>query len=733
MENKPSLIIVESPTKSKTIKKYLGGRFEVISSGGHIIDLPENRLGVKIENGFEPVFVPIPSKRKIIRFIKDTAKKFRRIYLASDPDREGEAIAWHISRLIDGHDKEIYRVLFNEITKKGIEEGLKTPRQLDMNKVESQKARRILDRLVGYLISPFLWKIYYKGLSAGRVQTVALRLIVEREEEIERFVPQKYWNIYGNFVLPDGKIIRAKLTKIGTKQAKIDSKKKLDELLSKLKNVKFVVDNITIKDQNVSPHPPYITSTLQFEANQKLKFSATRTMKIAQRLYEGVDLGSEGPVGLITYMRTDSPRIAPEAISTAKTFITQTFGETYSKPRNFKSKSSVAQEAHEAIRPTFVEYTPEYVSKYLSSDESNIYGLIWRKFIASQMADAVVRTKKLIIKGEELLFEAVEKRVIFDGWLRVFPEKDLEEGETIQDIPLGIEINVKKFDVKEEETKPPARFSEGNLVKELESKGIGRPSTYAPIIQTLLERKYVERKKGILYPTELGRNVVKLLVKLFPEIFETGFTAKMENSLDELEQGKANTIDVLKSFYSILERELQKAETEKNEILKETQPTSEHKCEKCGSPMIIKWGKFGRFLACSNFPKCKNIKPVEEEKLEKTCPKCGFPLAVKYDKKGRRFIGCSAFPKCDYTEPYSTNIKCPINSCDGFLVERYTKNKKVFWGCSNYPNCKFASWNEPVEMACPQCGATTTFIKTTKGKRYHICAICKEKWQDKEE
>ncbi|MGB9561619.1 MAG: type I DNA topoisomerase, partial [bacterium] len=405
-----------------------------------------------------------------------------------------------------------------------------------MNKVESQKARRILDRLVGYLVSPFLWKVYYKGLSAGRVQTVALRLIVEREEEIEKFVSKKYWNIYGEFILPNGKTIRAKLVKIDGKPVKIESETELSNIIGRLRKVRFSFKGTSQKEQKIPPQPPYITSTLQLEANQRLNFSAIKTMTIAQRLYEGVELGAEGPVGLITYMRTDSPRLAPEAIATAQKYIVENFGENYSKPRNFKSKSSIAQEAHEAIRPTFIEYTPGKISKYLSQDELKLYDFIWRKFVASQMEEGVVRIKKAIIEGNGFSFEATEKRIVFDGWLKVFPVKNVEEGEEIPELLENTSIEAKEFESKEEETKPPPRFTEGSLVKELESKGIGRPSTYAPIIQTLLQRKYIERKKGVLHPTELGRNIARLLVKLFSEIFEVGFTAKMEDSLDKLEQ-----------------------------------------------------------------------------------------------------------------------------------------------------------------------------------------------------
>lgn len=731
--NKKSLIIVESPTKSRTIKRYLGRDFEVIASGGHIVDLPEGRLGIDIENGFEPKFVQIPEKREIIKKLKEVARKFTKIYLASDPDREGEAIAWHIYNLVNGEGKEIYRVLFNEITRRGIEEGLKNPGQLDMNKVEAQKARRILDRLVGYLVSPILWKAYYKGLSAGRVQTVALRLIVEREAEIESFVPSFYWNIFGEFLI-GGKIIRAKLVKLDGKKARFENEDEVKELLERLKETVFTIDELNEKEERLSPQPPFITSSLQLEANQQLRFGSAKTMQIAQRLYEGVELGSEGPTGLITYMRTDSPRIAPEAIASAKNFIVREFGPDYSSPRNFKSKNKTAQEAHEAIRPTFIDYTPEKVRPYLRDDEYKLYNLIWRRFVASQMSPAVLRVKKLTLKGDKALFEAVEKRVSFDGWLKVMPRKDVEEGEGIPNLKGDEEVRASSFESKKEQTKPPARFTEGSLVKELEAKGIGRPSTYAPIIQTLIARKYVERQKGSLRPTELGKEVAKLLVRLFPDIFEVHFTSRMEESLDRIENGDDKTIRVLTDFYTVFSEKLKRIESEKSEIVAKTQPKSDETCEKCGSPMVVRWGRHGKYLACSAFPKCKNTRPLksEEEKIDKLCPKCGSAMVVKYDRKGRRFIACSAYPKCSYSEPYPTPYACPVKDCGGILVEKYSKKGKKFYGCSRYPDCKFASWDEPSDKICPNCGAKTTFTRALRGKVYHYCAVCNHKWRETE-
>ncbi|MCJ7578454.1 MAG: type I DNA topoisomerase, partial [candidate division Zixibacteria bacterium] len=627
------LVIVESPAKTKTLKKFLGEEFLVEASLGHVKDLPEKNLGVDIENDFTPDYKIIKGKQKILTRLKSEAKKAKMVYLAPDPDREGEAIAWHIATEIEKVNPQIYRASFNEITKEAVLTGIKEAGEIDMNKVNAQQARRILDRLVGYKTSPILWKALYRGLSAGRVQSVALRMICEREKQIEDFVPQEYWSITAILETDKKESFSAKLVKIDGKDFEIATQKDAERIISDVKDKKFVVANVTKEERNRFPSPPYITSTLQQDAARRLYFSSQKTMKIAQELYEGVELGEKGSVGLITYMRTDSPRIAEIAKKAAKDFIEINFGSDYipSKPREYKSRKS-AQEAHEAIRPTYIDYTPDQVKKYLSKDQSKLYQLIWNRFMASQMAEAIFQVTTVEIsagggstfggEAEKYLFRATSSELLFDGFLRIYQDIKEENGEEEEEFKLPALkekdlLHLLELVPKQHFTKPPPRFSEASLIKELEENGIGRPSTYAQIVTTIKQRKYVESDKKRLFPTELGKTVNEILVKNFPNIFETKFTANMEEELDKIEEGEEKWIKVLNDFYVPFQSTLDKVENEKGKIKQMTQQATEEICEKCGSPMIIKWSRNGRFLSCSAYPRCKNAKPLEANENEK--------------------------------------------------------------------------------------------------------------------
>jgi DNA topoisomerase-1 len=730
------LVIVESPAKTKTLKKFLGEEFLVEASLGHVKDLPEKNLGVDIENDFTPDYKIIKGKQKILTRLKSEAKKAKAVYLAPDPDREGEAIAWHIAQEIEKVNPKIYRVSFNEITKEAVLTGIKEAGEIDMNKVNAQQARRILDRLVGYKTSPILWKALYRGLSAGRVQSVALRMICEREKQIEDFVPQEYWSITAILETDKKESFPAKLVKIDGKVFEIATQKDAEGIISDVKDKKFVVANVTKEERNRFPSPPYITSTLQQDAARRLYFSSQKTMKIAQELYEGVELGEKGSVGLVTYMRTDSPRIAEIAKKAAKDFIERNFGSDYipSKPREYKSRKS-AQEAHEAIRPTYIDYTPDQVKKYLSKDQSTLYQLIWNRFMASQMAEAIFQVTTVEIEAEKYLFRATSSEVLFDGFLKIYQDIKEENGEEEEEFKLP---TLKEKDLlqllelvpKQHFTKPPPRFSEASLIKELEENGIGRPSTYAQIVTTIKQRKYVESDKKRLFPTELGKTVNEILVKNFPNIFETKFTANMEEELDKIEEGEEKWVKVLNDFYVPFQSTLKKVENEKGKIKQMTQQATEEICEKCGSPMIIKWSRNGRFLSCSAYPRCKNAKPLEANENEKVltdqkCELCGAPMMVKIGRYGK-FLSCSKYPECKFTRPFSIGVACPQEGCNGYVAERKSKRGKIFYGCSNYPKCKFASWDKPVNEVCPNCGAKFLVEKINKSKgEYLQCVKCK--------
>jgi len=730
-----NLVIVESPTKTKALKKFLGKEFMVEASVGHVKDLPKKDLGVEIENGFAPRYEIIKGKKKVLDQLKSQSRKAKAVYLAPDPDREGEAIAWHIASEIKKINPRILRASFNEITEQAVLEGIQQAGQIDMNKVNAQQARRILDRLVGYKISPLLWKTVFKGLSAGRVQSVALRIICERETEIENFVPKEYWSITAQLETQKSESFIAKLAKIGGKDFEIATQKEAENICTDIRDKEFVVVKVTQEKKKRQPYPPYITSTLQQDAARRLYFSSKKTMMTAQQLYEGVELGDMGSVGLITYMRTDSFRVAEVAQKAARDLIGKNYGKDYlpPKPIQYKSKKT-AQEAHEAIRPTYVDYHPEEIKKFLTKDQYKLYQLIWKRFIASQMSPAIYNSTTVEIEAERYLFRASTSQFLFDGFLRVYQDiKEVNSDETEESkLPALKEketLNLLDLVPKQHFTKPPPRFSEATLIKELEENGIGRPSTYAQIVSTIKQRKYVEAQSRKLVPTELGKTVNRILVENFPDIFEVKFTANMEEELDKIEEGKEDRVKVLNDFYAPFQLNLDKVENNKRNIRKLTQQKTDEICEKCGSPMIIRWGRNGRFLACSAFPKCKNTKPLpgdENGKLlsDQKCDLCGAPMMIKLSRFGK-FLSCSRYPDCKFTRPYSIGVNCPQEGCDGFLTERRTKRGRIFYGCSNYPKCKFATWDKPISQPCPNCGAKFLVEKSSKVKgEYSKCLKC---------
>ncbi len=744
-----NLVVVESPAKAKTINKILGKDYEVFASVGHIKDLPEDELGVDVENNFKPKYIIIPGKEKIVKDLKKTAKGKKSIYLATDPDREGEAIAWHIAEEIK-NGVPIYRVAFNEITEKAVKEAFKTPGQLDIKKVEAQQARRILDRLVGYSLSPLLWKKVKRGLSAGRVQSVALRLVVEREREIEGFKSEEYWTIEGIFEYKkqeQSSSVPARLykykdkliierTKDGTNNFLLRDGKTANSVLEELKTKEYTLTEQERRKRKRNPPPPFITSTLQQEAAKRLGFTAKKTMLLAQQLYEGIEIPGEGSVGLITYMRTDSVRVAPEAQQWARNFIQEKFGKEYlpPEPPQYKSKKG-AQEAHEAIRPTYEEKTPEKVKKFLSKDHYSLYKLIWDRFIASQMAPAQLESTTYIIRDIEGIseFRATGTVIKFPGFMSLYREElpeDSEETVQLPDIPQGSSLMVLELNGSQHFTQPPPRYTEATLVKTLEEKGIGRPSTYATILSTIQERRYVTKVDGKFVPSELGILVNDLLVEGFPELIDVGFTAKMEEELDEIEEGKTKWIKVVKEFYGSFKKDLDEALKNLQKIKPKDIPTK-LLCEKCGLPMVIRWGRHGRFIACTGYPKCKNTRPLEEnednqsgeqkkvsQETGEICDKCGSPMVIKRSRYGK-FLACSRYPECKNTRPISSGIKCPLDGGD--LIERRTKKGRTFWSCSNYPKCKFATWYKPVNEQCPECGSPVLVLKSQNGKKFLQC------------
>ena len=680
-----NLVIVESPHKAKTIGKFLGKDYVVVASAGHVRDLPKSKLGVDVENGFQPQYENKKDKANLIKELKKDAKKADVVYLATDPDREGEAISWHLAYILGIKDTEPVRVTFSEITKSGVETGMKNPRTLDMDLINAQQARRILDRIVGYKLSPFLWKKVRKGLSAGRVQSVAVKLIVDREKEIEQFDPQEYWTIDAKLLSASSKkAFPAKLTEVDGEKFKPSTKEETDKILARLENGEFIIDKIKNSSRKKTPAPPFTTSTLQQEASRKLSFNSRRTMKAAQELYEGVEVEGMGAVGLITYMRTDSLRVSDEAKAAAAKLIEETYGKDYlpAKPRVYKSKSN-AQDAHEAIRPSIITVTPAMAKPTLTSDQYKLYKLIWERFMASQMENAVLDTKSVDIICNGCLFKANGYTVKFDGFTALYEESkdtDDDEGGALPKLTAGEKLKVKELSGNQHFTQPPPRYTEASLIKAFEENGIGRPSTYAPTIATILDRHYVEREAKQLKPTTLGIAITELMADHFEQIVDTKFTAKMESNLDKIEEGSADWVAILQKFYGDFDKMLGKAETDmEGKRVKIPDEPTDVICEHCGKNMVIKIGPYGKFLGCSGFPECKNTKRIVNE-ASGTCPNCGGKMLSKKSKKG-----------------------------------------KPFFGCENYKDCNYMTWDTPIADICPDCGKTL-FKKAGKAGQVYCAA-----------
>jgi DNA topoisomerase-1 len=719
------LVVVESPAKVKTLQKFLGGDYIIKASVGHIKDLPEGELGVDLEKDFQPQYVTISGKGKIIRELKKASKEVKNIYLGPDPDREGEAIAWHIAEEIGDGDKNIYRILFNEITKKAVLDALHHPGKLQQAKYEAQQARRILDRLVGYQVSPILWEKVRRGLSAGRVQSVAVRIVCEREREIQNFVSEEYWSLTATLKGKDSPVsFDAKLTKWKGKKVRMANEAETLAIKKSLETVPYSVAKISQQEKQRHPFPPFITSRLQQEAYRKLSFSAKRTMHLAQKLYEGIDLGEMGMVGLITYMRTDSVRVSNEAIQQVRGWIKDRFGDPYlpHKPNAYKSRRG-AQEAHEAIRPTSMDLEPDKVKAYLDKDQWALYRLIWDRFVASQMPSATFLQTTAEIKADDAIFTAVGTVPVFQGFMALYVEGEdnQENGNGEKKLPPlseGEVLELLGLAPKQHFTQPPYRFSEATLIKELEEQGIGRPSTYATILSTIKEKGYVRLEKGKFFPTELGLVVNDLLVVNFPDIFDIEFTAQMEENLDKVEEGQRDWVDTLKEFYNPFQKDLEMAKVSMRDVKREMIPT-DAVCERCGSKMVKRWGKRGYFLACSSYPKCRYTREVEgngENQVETgaRCEKCGGPMVIKSGKFGR-FLACSNYPTCKFTQALDTGVRCPQEGCDGVMVERRTRKGRTFYSCSNYPKCTYALWDKPIPEKCPQCGFPFLVEKQGKG------------------
>ncbi len=784
------LIIVESPAKVKTISKFLGKDYLVEASVGHVRDLPTRDLGVDEENDFAPDYQVIQGKEDVVKKLRSAAKKAEHVFLAPDPDREGEAIAWHVAALIRKENPNVSRIQFNEITARAVKEALENPQALDESLFDSQQARRILDRLVGYKISPILWKNVKRGISAGRVQSVALKILVEREKERRAFDPQEYWPFKAQVAGENPPPFWVDLWKYKNKSVKpgghhVTTADEAQALEKALNESDFIVDNVEEKQRSRQPRPPYITSTLQQESNQRLGYSARKTMTIAQRLYEGVELGRRGTTALITYMRTDSVRIAKDAQDAAKELILDKFGHDYypAKTRNFKTKGS-AQDAHEAIRPVDVTIIPDEVKQYLPSEQYRLYKLIWQRFVASQMAAAKFWDTTVTVKAAETLWRAKGERLLFPGFLAVMDKPADEGAADLPKMAVGEKLAVNELKKEQKFTQPPPRYSEASLVRTLEELGIGRPSTYAAIISTLIDRDYARLEEKRFAPTELGFTVSDQLSEHFPELMDVGFTASMEGSLDDVAEGKQQWVKLLKAFAKDFYPTLDKARKDMAKTVQDTGVT----CSECGKPMVIKFGKTGEFLGCTGFPTCRNIKNfkrdekgaihvVEREEPEDigincdkcgrpmsikqsrrgeflgctgypdcrniknferdddgnikiveqaapevvgTCPECGGELHLKKARTGSRFIACANYPDCTYTEPYSTGVACPNEGCTGTLVEKASRKGKLFYSCSEYPKCDYAVWDWPVKGPCPECGHPVLVRKNTKAKGEHI-------------
>ena len=677
------LIIVESPAKANTIKKFLGGSTKVVASMGHIRDLPKSKMGIDIEHDFEPEYINIRGKGDLIKSLKKEAKQAKKIYIATDPDREGEAIAWHLAKILEDEKDKIVRVTFNEITKTAVQKAIKEPRDIDINLVDAQQARRVLDRIVGYKISPVLWKKVRRGLSAGRVQSVAVKLIVDRENEIEKFIPEEYWNIYANLEdMKTKKEFEAHFYGKDGKKLEIHSNDEVQEILDNIKNAKYIVTDVKKGEKKRTPAPPFTTSTMQQEASRKLGFTLKKTMSIAQGLYEGVKIPEKGTVGLITYMRTDSTRISEEARAVAKTQITKLYGENYYENRYYKTKKD-AQDAHEAIRPTYIDIEPDSIKDSLTNDQYKLYKLVYNRFLASQMAPAIFDTMNVNIKANAYDFKANGQTLKFKGFMTLYVEgTDKEENEEegmLPELTENQEVKLKKLNPKQSFTEPPPRYTEASLVKALEEKGIGRPSTYSPTITTILERRYVEKEKKQLYPTELGKVVNKLLTENFTDVINVEFTAKIENEFDEIAEGHEKWKKMIREFYGPFEEEVEKVEKELEHV-EMVDEVSDVKCEKCGRMMVYKYGKYGKFLACPGYPECKNAKPIIET-IDVPCPKCGAKVQIRKTKRGRTYYICENNPKsCDYiswNKPKVGEEWNPEEKQEFEKAENSTKKKKT--------------------------------------------------------
>ena len=671
-----TLVIVESPSKAKTIGKYLGSRYNVIASVGHVRDLPKSKLGIDIDDNFEPQYISIRGKGDLIKSLKKEASKASKVYLATDPDREGEAISWHLAFLLDLDPEEACRIEFNEITKDTIKEAIKHPRKINMGLVDAQQARRVLDRLVGYQISPLLWRKVRKGLSAGRVQSAALKIICDREREIEKFEPKEFWNITAEF--KKGKKFQAKLAEANGKKIVVENKAQNDNIIKELNSGEFTVSDVKEKIRMQKPYPPFTTSSLQQDAGNKLNFNAKKTMMIAQQLYEGVDVKGRGTTGLITYLRTDSVRVSDAAKQAAKDLIVSKFGAEYSANNVFSNKKKDIQDAHEAIRPAIIELEPELIKDSLTADQFKLYKLIWNRFMASQMSQSKSNSMQVNIANGIYGFKANGSELLFDGFRRLYNTADDEGAKLLPSLEKYEKLKAESLKGEQSFTQPPARYTEASLVKELEDKDIGRPSTYAPIVSTLTERKYVGREKKALKPTELGFLVNDLMEEYFKDIVDAGFTANMENRLDDVEVGSQKWKDLISEFYGPFKKELDIADSAIEKIVVEDVPTGEL-CELCGKPMVIKAGRFGDFIACSGYPECKNTKPIIKT-IGVKCPNCGKDIVARKSKRGRLFYGCSGYPDCKtvfWNKP--TDKRCP--ECNSILLEKKTKNKNFV--CSN--------------------------------------------------
>ncbi len=727
---KGALVIVESPTKAKTIGKYLGSGYTVKATVGHLRDLPQRKLGVDVENGFTPEYVTIKEKAKTLAEIKKAAKTSERVLLATDPDREGEAIAWHVASQL-GNGGKVRRVLFHEITKDAVAHALANPLDIDQRKVDAQQARRVLDRLVGYKTSPLLWKSIKTGLSAGRVQTVALRLICEREEEIRKFVPQEYWTIEADLE-KDGQAFQARLHKLDGKKPEIKDEASARAIVTEALKIPFKVTSVEKGERRRPAPPPFRTSTLQQEAAKQLGFSAAVTMRLAQQLYEGIEVGEEGPVGLITYMRTDSVRVADSAIAQARDYIAKEYGKRYLPAEPVAHKggktNTRVQDAHEAIRPTDVLRRPDDLKEYLDSRQFKLYQLIWRRFVASQMTPAVFETTKVDFDLGRFVFRATGSRVLFDGYHVLYHEAhEPEEGKTLEDLPpipplaQGDVVTVKHITPSQHFTEPPPRYSEASLVKELERLGIGRPSTYATIISTLKTRWYATAKDRRFAPTPLGETVWQVMKRSFPAVFDVGFTAQMEDELDKVEEGDLGWQRVLGDFWGPFSKALDAVDVQK--LIHDVHDLSElhkEKCPTCGSALQVRSGRFGPFIACARYPaECRYTRPLRRDKVpdkptDEICQECGAPMVIKSGRYGE-FLACTRFPACKHTRPVPLGVKCP--KCGvGDLAERRTKKGRNFFGCLRYPECDYSTWNRPVAVACPSCGFVGMEEKQTKTK-----------------